>query len=347
VNDARLGEIPPHERQQGTFDSTRAFLVGESQRQPVVVVIDDVQWMDATSDALLDHLAVSAAAHRLLIIACSRLEHAPTWSRRPTVLPVVLGPLDSAERQRLIDGSLDATALGPELLALAEERSEGNPFFLEELLKGLAEADPARRAAGDAMLIPPTVEDLITARIDRLEEPVKRVFQIAAVIGREFDFDLLRDVVGVDEELRPHVTRLVELDLVREQAIFPVWKFAFKSSLAHEVVYRTLLAGRRRDLHGRVARAIEHRAEKYLEETYELIAYHLSRSGDAEAAVRYLLLAGGKAVRHFALADAGRYFDEAADKLRRLPADVVPRYVDELAVHRERLVRAQGDADAN
>jgi len=347
VNDARLAEIPPHERQQGTFDSTRAFLVGESQRQPVVVVIDDVQWMDATSEALLDHLAASIAAHSLLIIACSRLEYEPAWSRRPTVVPVVLSALGSAERRRLIDGSLDATALAPELLALAEERSEGNPFFLEELLKGLAEADPARRAAGDAMPIPATVEDVITARIDRVDEPVKRIFQIAAVIGREFDFDLLRAVVGADEELRPRLTRLVELDLVREQAIFPVWKFAFKSSLAHEVVYRTLLAGRRRDLHARVARAIERRAAKHLEEAYELIAYHLSRSGDAETAVHYLLLAGGKAVRHFALADARRYFDEADDKLRRLPAGVASRYVGELDWHRERLVRAQEEADAH
>lgn len=310
-------------------------------------MIDDAQWMDATSDALLDHLAAGIGAHRLLIIVCGRLEYEPAWSRRSTVVPLVLGSLDGAERGRMIDGTPGAGALTPELRALAEERCEGNPFFLEELCTAFAEADPARRAGGDAMPIPATVEDLITARVDGLDEPVKRIFQIAAVIGREFDFELLRAVAGSGDDPRRRLTRLVEIDLVREQAIFPVWRFAFKSSLAQEVVYRSLLAGRRRDLHGRVARAIESRAGKHREEACELIAYHLSRSGDAEAAVRALLLAGDKAIRHFAIADARRYFDEADDKLRRLPAHVAPGYAGELEWHRERLARAQEEADAH
>ena len=173
VNDARLAEIPPHERQQGTFDSLRAFLLGESQRQPVVVVIDDVHWIDATSEALLHHLATSIGGHRLLVIACSRLEYEPSWARHAAVVPLVLTPLDAAERRRMIEGSLDAVSLRPELVALASERSEGNPFFLEELLKALGERVPALGDGGAgravereiAHVIPASVEDLPTTRV--------------------------------------------------------------------------------------------------------------------------------------------------------------------------------------
>lgn len=352
VNDARLTQIPPHERQQGTFDSLRAFLIGESQRQPVVVVLDDLQWIDATSEALLNHLVGSIGAHRLMLIACGRPEYQPSWGRHSAVVPLALKPLDGPERRCMIDGSLHATTLPPELVTLASERSEGNPFFLEELLKTLVERSPiagdggaARLAVGEqAHVIPTTVEDLITARIDRLDEPLKRVLQIAAVIGRDFGFDLLRAVAGTGDDLRQRLIGLAELELIREISIFPAWTFSFKSSLAHEVAYRTLLAGRRRELHARVARAIESLAADHLEESYEIIAYHLSRSTEAEAAARYLILAGDKAVRHFAITDARRYFDEAADKLQRLPESMASRYAIELNEHRQRLVTAEAGA---
>lgn len=352
MNDARLTQIPPHERQQGTFDSLRAFLLGESQRQPVVVVLDDVQWIDATSEALLDRLAGSVGAHRLLIITCSRLEYEPSWARHLVVVPVTLRSLDADERRRMIDGSLEAATLPPELVAVAAERSEGNPFFLEEVLKALGErpwmpdeGDAARGMRPEEMqVIPPRVADLITARIDRLDEGLKRVLQIGAVIGREFAFDLLRAVAGAGDDLRRHLMRLVELELVREVSIFPNWVFSFKSSLAHEVAYRTLLAGRRRELHARVGRAVTSLAADHPEEAYELIAYHLSRSAEAEAAARYLMLAGDKALRHFAVTDARRYFDEAEATLGRLAEETRARYADELAGHRQRLVRAEAGA---
>lgn len=349
MNDARLAQIPPHERQQGTFDSLRAFLVGESQRQPVVVLLDDLQWIDGTSEALLQQLAGSVGAHRLLIIGCSRLEYEPAWARHSAVVPIVLKPFDVAERRRMVEGRLDAATLAADLVAAAAERSEGNPFFLEEMVKALAERSPidggsdaARLIEGEMrLMIPATVEDLISARIDRLDAPLKRVLQIAAVIGRDFAFDLLRAVAGPAEDLRQHLMRLVAFELVREIAIFPAWTFAFKSSLAHEVAYRTLLGARRRELHGRVARTLETLTADHPDEATELIAYHVSRSADAEGAVRYLIRAGDKAVRQFAIADARRYFDEAADKLRRLPEPAASRFAIELSEHRQRLVDAE------
>jgi predicted ATPase len=352
VNDARLAAIPPHERQQGTFDSLRAFLVGESHRQPVVVAIDDLQWVDETSEALLQQLVSSIPAHRLLVIGCARPEYDAPWVRRPGVVPIALQALETTERGRLMTGRLDGLTLPPDALALVADRSDGNPFFLEELLETLLERSADTGVAGtrnhvregEPYLVPGRVEDVITARIDRLEEATKRVLQIAAVIGRQFDFDLLRDVAGPRDDLRQQLTRLVELELVREVAIFPSWSFAFRSSLAHEVTYGALLSGRRRELHAAVARAIERRAGERPEEFYELIAYHLSRSAHSEDAARSLIRAGEKAIRHFALTDARRYLDEAGDKVRRLAESAAMDLATDLGRARERLAAIEVSA---
>jgi predicted ATPase len=343
VSDARLSAIPPHERQEGTFDSLRAFLVGEGQRQPVVVVLDDLQWVDATSEALLHHLVRGIDGHRVLVIACGRPDYEPAWARQSATVSLALRPFDEDERRRMIEAHPRAANVAADLAAFAAERSEGNPFFLEELLKALTDGE-AGAGAPSASVLPATVEDVITARIDRLDEPLKRLLQEASVIGRDFDFDLLRSVAGSGDEVRAQLLRLVELEFLREVSIFPSWTFTFKSSLAHEVAYRTLLLGRRRDLHARVARAIERRAAGRLDEWYELLAYHFARSADTEAAARYLLLAGDKAVGHFSMADARRYLDEAADKLRRLSSATAAQLGAELDRHRRRLVTAEADA---
>ena len=349
TNDARLGEIAPRERQQGMFDSVRAFLAGESGRQPVVLLIDDLQWIDAASEALLHYLASRIDTQRLLIVACARPEYQPAWSHGSSVVPVALRPLAAEERQRMIETMSDA-ALTPVLAAEVAQRSEGNPFFLEELLRALSERFPTgvdTDASGDGGhldVIPATVEGIITAKIDRLDERLKRVLQIASILGREFDFDLLRAVAGVGDELREAVSGLVDMELLRETAIFPTWTFAFKSALVHEVAYRTMLLARRRELHAEAARAVERRSVQLPEESYELMAYHLSRSLDAEAAVRYLLLAGDKAVANFALVDARRYFDAAAEKLSSLSAATTAALAADLHRHRQRLHAAEVDS---
>ena len=351
VNDARLDLISPRDRQQGTFDSLRAFLVGESQRQPVVVVLDDLQWIDTTSHELLKHLVGSVAGHRLLLVTCARPEYQPGWSQHSAVVPLALKALDERERRALMEHALRASHLEPDLVGLASERSEGNPFLLEELLNALVErsaivrdGDACRLEPGDASrIIPDTVEDLIMARIDGLDAPWKHVLQTAAVIGRDFSFDLLRAVAGGDDELRQSLMRLADLELIRETAIFPTWEFSFKNSLTQEVAYRGLLASHRRELHERVARAMETLSEDRLEETYEVLAHHLSLSANAERAVHYLMLAGEKAVKHFAIAEARRYYDEAAEKLQRLPEAQASRRGRQLHHQRERLAAAQAE----
>ena len=344
VNDARLACIPPRERREGTFDSLRAFLVGESQRQPVVVVLDDLQWMDETSAELLGHLVGTAGAHRLLVVACYRPEYDAPWSRHSAVAPLALKPLAEGEQGRLMQEALRAQRLDPGLSALLSERSGGNPFVLEELAAALLEQGAVARegdrcwlSGSEAMrVVPDTIQDVIMARIDQLDEPVKRVLQVAAVIGRDFTFDLLRAVAGAGEELRTSLGRLVELELIREKTIFPVWEFSFKNALVQEVAYRNVLAGRRQEVHERVARAVEALAGDRLEDSYELLAHHLGESADADRAVHYLTLAGEKAARHFAVGAARRYYEHAIDRLTALPAAAAAAYADRL---KDRLAR--------
>lgn len=338
VNDARLARIPPRERRQGTFDSLRAFLVGESQRQPVVVVLDDLQWIDETSAELLGHLVGAVAAHRLLVVACHRPEYQPPWSRHSAVASLVLKPLSEEEQRRLMQDTLRASRLDAALTVLLSERSGGNPLVLEELAAALLEqaavareADTCSLTRPDAVLVVPnTIQDLIMARIDQLEEPVKRVLQVAAVIGRDFTFDLVRAVAGAGDELRASLARLVQLELVREKTIFPIWEFSFKSALVQEVAYRSVLAGRRQEMHERVARAVETLAGDRIEDAYELIAYHLGRSANADRAVHYLTLAGEKAARHFAVGVARGYYEQAVGRLAALPDAAAAPYAARL-----------------
>lgn len=345
VNDAGLARIPPRERQQGTFDSLRAFLVGESQRQPVVVVVDDLQWIDETSAELLGHLVGTVAAHRLLVVACHRPEYQPAWAGHSAVASLVLKPLTDTEQHRLMQATLHARRLDSGLTALLAERSGGNPFVLEELAAALVEqaaiaceADSCSLARPDAdRVVPATIQDIIMARIDQLEEPVKRVLQVAAVIGRDFTFELARAVAGAGEELRASLTRLVQLELIREKTIFPVWEFSFKNVLVQEVAYRSVLAGRRQEVHERVARALETLAGDRVEDAYELIAYHLGRSANADRAVHYLTLAGEKAARHFAVGVARHYYEQAIGRLTALPDAAAAPYAERLRVRLDRL----------
>lgn len=327
VSDARLERIPPQERQQGTFDTLRAFLLGESQRQPVVVVLDDVQWIDRTSEEVLTHLIRSASTHRLLLIVCYRPEYRPKWASQSVVIPLALKPFNEVESRRLVEAALGESRLDLLLVRLVSERSEGNPFFIEELLnafieKGIVIRDEqgCRLARGGAPVeIPNSIQDVIMARIDQLEEPLKRILQIAAVIGRDFSFKVLRAVAGTGEELRRSLIQLADLELIREKTIFPEWEFSFKNALTQEVAYAGLLSRRRQELHERVGRVMEQLAEDRVEDFYEELAQHLARSANAERGVHYLVLAGDKAVKHFAMDDARSYYQNAADLLANLP----------------------------
>ena len=215
----------------------------------------------------------------------------------------------------------------PELRDLILTKAAGNPLFMEELTHTLLENGTIEKKENRYLLrrspsdieIPDTVQGIIAARMDRLEESLKRIMQVASVIGREFAFRLLQSITEMKEDLKSHLLNLQGLEFIYEKRLFPELEYIFKHALTQEVAYNSLLLKRRQEIHQKAGRAIEQIYSDRLEECYEMLAYHYSRGEDFEKAARYLTLSGDKAARRHALRESHGFYKEALDALRRLP----------------------------
>jgi tetratricopeptide (TPR) repeat protein len=220
----------------------------------------------------------------------------------------------------MAEGLLETRELPHELIELINRKGEGNPFFIEEVIKSLLESGIILKGGNGYIVdknvpqieVPTTIQDVIMARIDRLEENRKRILQVGSVIGREFSFKLLQKVsLLIDKELRDHLLPLRNSELIHERGFFPDVDYIFKHALTHEVAYGSLLVQRRKELHERVGRAIEELHPDRLEELYGILAYHFSRTDNREKAIYYLTLVGKKAKEIFAIEEAITNFSEA------------------------------------
>jgi tetratricopeptide (TPR) repeat protein len=318
---------PPRRRRQ-TLNALKRLLLRESREQPLALVVEDLHWIDEETRALLDDLVDSLPAARVLLLVSYRPEYAHAWGARSAYTQVRVGSLPEGGTRDLLGALLgDDPALAPVGRRLADA-AEGNPLFLEECVRALAEdgalvGAPGRyRLAGpvEAIRVPSTVQAVLAARIDRLETGAKQLLQSAAVIGREVPFSLLRAVVGTDgDDLRDRLGRLQSAELLYEATLFPELAYTFKHALTHDVAYGSLLQERRRALHARVVRAMERSYAGRLVEVAERLAYHALRGELWEEALCYARQAGGKAAARSAHREAAIGFDQALLALRRLP----------------------------
>ena len=238
---------------------------------------------------------------------------------------------------------LAAEALPEDLQTLITQKAEGNPFFVEEVVKSLQEIGALRRVGDgyvlarrlDEILVPDTIQDVIMARIDRLEEAPKRTLQVAAVIGREFTQRLLERLADIQARTEDYVRTLKALELIYEKRLFPELAFMFKHALTHDVAYNSLLVQRRRELHHQIARAVEELYTDRLAEQYEILAHHYSRAEDWAKALDYLLKAGEKAARGFANREAITLYDQALEAAGHLGAAVSPTAL--MTIHRAKV----------
>jgi predicted ATPase len=198
------------------------------------------------------------------------------------------------------------------------EKAEGNPLFAEEITTSLRERGILRRsnggfvwATGAVVELPGTVQDIIRARLARLDDPVKRTVQTAAVIGREFGLTLLARVSEITQEVQSYLDTLKRLELVHETRFFPELEYIFKHAVIQDMAYQSLLGQRRKELHGAIGRAIEDLYAERLEEQAPILAYHYARSERQDKALEYGLLAGDRAARLYANAEARTYYDQA------------------------------------
>jgi class 3 adenylate cyclase/tetratricopeptide (TPR) repeat protein len=319
VEDLQFNSLNPEGRKFGTFEAVKNLLLSLSHEKPLVLFIEDVHWIDKISEELFTYFSHCIQGHGILMITAYRPEVSPPWAQGAHYQRLGLETLGSDASLRLVRNLLGGLPLEPALEQKIVEKTGGNPFFMEEIVHNLTDQrdlvkDGDRYVCSrpiEQCAIPDTVQGVLAARMDRLSEDLKQTMQVASVIGRDFAFRLLKTIMELGEELRVRLTNLVGLEILYEKALYPELEYIFKNALTQEVAYESLLKQKRQEIHGRIARAIEELYAYRLEPHYELLAHHYERSGKAEKAVEYLMLAAEKSNQSMAAQTAYEFFRQA------------------------------------
>jgi len=327
VEDQKYVQLSPQQRRERTFEVIRDLLIRESQRKPLILVVEDLHWIDTTSQEFLDYLIGSLPTARILLILLYRPEYTHQWGSKSYYGKIGLDQLSTKTSAELVQAILEGGDVAPEIGGLILGRAGGNPLFVEELTHSLIENGSIQQKDHQFVLtrkpseidVPDTIQGLIAARMDRVEENLKRIMQVASVIGREFAYRILATITGMKEELKASLLNLQGLEFIYEKQLFPELEYIFKHALTQEVAYNSLLVKRRKEIHERIGRAIEELYSEGLEEYYELLAYHYVRSENKDKAVDYLALAIQKAAKANSMEMAMGYFEQAMEILDALP----------------------------
>jgi class 3 adenylate cyclase/tetratricopeptide (TPR) repeat protein len=298
-----------------TFEIFRELNIRACRQRALILVLEDLHWVDKISEEFLGVLAEAVSSARILMLATYRPEYRPPWTDKPYAGLISLQPLSRDDSLRVVRSVLRAERL---IELVTEEivlKADGNPFFLEELA---LHAGQARDLRSDLM-VPNTIHDVVMARIDRLREDTKRLLQTAAVIGREFSLSLLASVWKGATPLERQLRELCDLEFVYERIEPEGPVYVFRHALTQETVYGSLLERHRRARHGSVGHALEELYHNRTDEIAELLALHFGRSDEAERAVDYAISAATKAGRGWANSEALSYFNEALRRLDTLP----------------------------
>ncbi len=330
---AALQQMDPHIRRQRSFDIIKRLLVREGLTQPVVLIFEDLQWLDEGTQAFLDTLSESLATAPILLLVNYRPEYRHEWGSKRYYSQLRLDALSMEDARELMAALLDeanwpvtAASLEP-LKQLILEKTEGTPFFMEEIVRSLFDQGVLVHSMGGISLtkplnevhIPATVQGVLAGRIDRLGVAEKELLQTAAVIGREFSLSLMTQVARQGEAtLVPLLARLQTAEFIYEQPAFPEVEYTFTHALTQDVAYNSLLSERRQEVHARTAQAMASLFHEQLNDRrLRELAYHSAQSGNTEKAVEYYQRAGEMALKSSAYTEAIRDLNHA---LALLPA---------------------------
>jgi class 3 adenylate cyclase/tetratricopeptide (TPR) repeat protein len=339
VDDPHWQALDPPQRRQRTLEGIKRLLLRESQAQPLLVVIEDLQWIDSETQALLDSLSGSLPTARMLTLVDYRPEYEHHWGSKTYCTQLRLEPLPPGSADELLQALLGTDDSVQPLKRALIARTEGNPFFLEESVRTLVETGVVVGGRGARRLgkaledfpVPMTVQAVLAARIDRLLPEDKRLLQVASVIGKDIPLALLQPIADLPEErLHQALARLRAAEFLHETGFFPELGYTFKHALTHDVAYESLLRERRRALHALIVAAIEEAHHSQLIEQVERLAYHAVRGELWDKAVVYLRRAGARAFQRSANHEARVWFDQALDALSRLPEsrEVIEQAID-------------------
>jgi class 3 adenylate cyclase/tetratricopeptide (TPR) repeat protein len=340
--DASVLTMDPQQRRGEIFDALRQLLVRASEVRPQVLVFEDVHWIDRATEESIHFSADSVPTNRILQILTYRTGYRHQFGERTYHTRIVLTTLSSADSAQIAQAVLAADSLPDDLQTLISRKAEGNPFFVEEVVKSLQETGVIRREGGrhvlarplEEIFVPDSIQDVIMARIDRLEEAPKKTLQLASVIGREFTRRLLDRIADIRGRTEEFLRELKAIELIYEKALFPELAYMFKHALTHDVAYGSLLVQRRRELHRAIGLAIEELYADRLAEQFEVLAYHFAKGETWDRALDYSMKAAEKAARAFANREALALYEQAQQAAGHLGDAVDPRTL--VALHQVR-----------
>jgi class 3 adenylate cyclase/predicted ATPase len=317
----------PAQQRRRTLAALLDQFEGHARRQPILLLLEDAQWADATSLELFDLIVERARQLPILVLITFRSEFDPPWVGLANVSTLTLGRLDSEYSENIVTQVTGGRALPTEVMRHIVAKTDGNPLFVEELTKAVLEGGILAEHAGGYRLdgplpplaIPATLQDSLMARLDRLVS-VKEIAQIGAAIGREFSYSLIRLVVARDETALKHaLTELEEAELVYRDGEPPEAVYSFKHALVRDAAYESMLKSRRQRLHGQIARALEDGFPDVVTSEPEILAHHFTEAGIVEPAINYWLKAGNLALSRSANAEAVKHLRRGIELILDLP----------------------------
>jgi class 3 adenylate cyclase/tetratricopeptide (TPR) repeat protein len=327
-NDHPFRSLDLIQRRQSTYQAVVRLLLRESRVRPAIVVFENLHWNDSLSLGLLNELVEAAQDARLLLVVNFRPEYKDEWTNRSNYLQLRLDPFASEGLAKFLRALLGSDESLSTLKSFLVERTGGNPFFVEEIVRRLVDTAVLEGMRGSYRLarpfssteVPPTVQAVLAARIDSLPPAAKRLLEDAAVIGHDVPFALLQAICGLaEDQLRGLLDNLQTAEFLYSTRLFPDLQYTFRHSLTHDVTYSGILRERRREIHERVVNAMEEIYADRLGEQVERLADHAERGSIWHKAVEYLRRSGDKAYLLYANADAARFFERALTVLKKLP----------------------------
>jgi class 3 adenylate cyclase/tetratricopeptide (TPR) repeat protein len=314
-------------KKRRTLETVKRILLRESLNQPLIVIFEDLHWVDQATQEFLNMLADSIGTAKILLLVNYRPEYSHHWNSKTYYTQLRLGPIGRENAEQIVTALVGDDAATEPLRRLIIDKTEGNPFYMEETVQLLLDEGALVRNGTIKLTrpladlkIPPTVQAILATRIDRLPAGEKDLLQILAVMGKEYPLGLIRKVTGKPEdELEQMLGDLQFGEFIYEQPALPDVVYTFKHTLTHEVAYRSVLNERRKPLHERTAEAIESLFADQLDDHLPELASHYRRSGNTNKAIHYLRLAAEQAARRCAHEEAIGLFNSALEKLARVP----------------------------
>ncbi len=316
-------------KRRRTVDAIKRIFLRESLNQPLMVIFEDLHWIDEETQAFLNLLADSIGTAKILLLVNYRPEYSHSWNSKTYYTQLRLDPLGKESAEEMLSALLgDGSDLAP-LRRVIIEKTEGNPFFMEETVQVLLDEGALVRNGATRLIrpiselkIPPTVQAILAARIDRLPRDAKDLLQTLSVIGRELPMSLISAVLPrPEEELARTLNQLQNGEFIYEQPSVGDSEYVFKHALTQEVSYNSLLQEQRRQIHGQIGEALEKLNAPSIDDHLDELAHHYSRSGNSAKALDYHERAGLRAVQRSAYGEAMRHFTAALELLERMPSD--------------------------